>query len=222
MSLLKTVLFDLDGTLSDPSVGICRSIAYAMTSLGHPEPSAESLLGFIGPPLRSTFQALLGEPDPAVVEEAVRLYRERYGALGLYENRIYDGIPAMLRRVGERAYQMMIATSKPTPYAKRIAQHLGFDTQFRAIHGAEMDGSLDDKSMLLRSIVRQSGIDTDRCVMIGDRSHDVRAAHDNGIRAIGVVWGFGSEEELLESGADSIVNHPDELPAMIDALTTRA
>ncbi len=212
---LPTPLFDLDGTLTDARPGIVASIRHAVEAMGHPCPADDVLATFIGPPLRGTFAALLGTAEPGRIEAAMALYRERFGVTGLFENRVYDGIPEMLTAVGARAPALYVATSKPTVFAERIVRHYDLAKHFARVYGAELDASLDDKATLVAHLLAREGIARGTAVMIGDRAADVRAAHANGLRAIGVLWGYGSERELREAGADVVCADPRMLLACL-------
>lgn len=212
---LPTPLFDLDGTLTDARPGIVACIRYAVEGMGRACPDDDALAAFIGPPLRGTFATLLETTDHARIEAAMALYRERFGVTGLFENRVYDGIPEMLAAVGARAPAAFVATSKPTVYAERIVRHFGLAPHFARVYGAELDASLDDKATLVAHLMKREGIARGAAVMIGDRAADVRAAHANGLRAIGVLWGYGSERELREAGADVLCAEPRVLVACL-------
>jgi phosphoglycolate phosphatase len=210
-----TPLFDLDGTLTDARPGIVACIRHAVEGLGRACPGDDVLATFIGPPLRGTFATLLETTDRDQIEAAMALYRERFGVTGLFENRVYDGIPEMLAAVVARARAAFVATSKPTVYAERIVRHFDLARHFARVYGAELDASLDDKATLVAHLLEREGIARGAAVMIGDRAADVRAAHANGLRAIGVLWGYGSERELREAGADVLCADPRVLVACL-------
>ena len=209
----STVLFDLDGTLTDPKEGITKSIQYALHALGRPVPPMEDLLWTIGPPLRWNFVQLLGSEDFA--DEGVRLYRERFGKVGLFENAVIPGIPDLLDRLVAEGRRLFVATSKPHVYATRIVERFGLADRFLHVYGSELDGTNADKRDLLRMIMRREGLDPARTVMIGDREHDVIGARTSGIATIGVRWGYGSDEELFEAGAAVLVDSPEEIGALL-------
>ena len=210
-----TPLFDLDGTLTDSRPGIVACIRHAVEGLGRPCPDDEALATFIGPPLRATFATLLETKDPAAIEAALTRYRERYGVTGLFENRVYDGVPQMLAAVGARAPALYVATSKPTVYAEQIVRHFDLARHFARVYGAELGATLDDKATLVAHLMAREGLARGAAVMIGDRAADVLAAHANGLRAIGVLWGYGSERELQEAGADVLCADPRVLVACL-------
>lgn len=207
------LLFDLDGTLTDPKPGIVGCIRFALDQLAVSCPGDDVLAKFIGPPLRGTFSNLLNTAEVSQIEEAMRLYRQRFASIGLYENRVYDGVPAMLDYVSTVAAATFVATSKPRLYAERIVQHFGLSHHFRNIYGAELDGRFDDKAALLAFILASEGVSVEAAIMIGDRAADVLAAKANGLRSIGVLWGYGSEQELADAGADYFFQTPSDLMA---------
>ncbi|HUV21419.1 MAG TPA: HAD hydrolase-like protein [Gammaproteobacteria bacterium] len=203
------LLFDLDGTLTDPQLGMVACFRYALSKLNIEVAADTRLESFIGPPLRDSFRSLCG--DDSEVEAAVGFYRERFATIGLFENRVYDGIPRCLEQLRTSVESIHLATSKPTIYAERIIRHFDLECFFDAVYGSELDGRWDDKSELIHHIVRQEKLNTANTFMIGDRSFDVIGARNNNLRAIGVLWGYGSEAELEQAGADRICSHPAEL-----------
>lgn len=211
--IADALLFDLDGTLTDPKPGIVGCLRFALDQLGVSCPSDDVLTNFIGPPLRATFALLLDTSDGSQIEEAIRLYRQRFAATGLYENQVYAGVPAMLEHAQQAATVMYVATSKPAVYAERIVQHFGLDHHFRQVYGAELDGRRENKADLVAYVLASEGVDAQTAVMIGDRAADVLAAKANGVRSIGVLWGYGSAHELLDAGVDVLCQTPSELAA---------
>ena len=194
---VNTIFFDLDGTLTDPKPGITGSIQYALEKLGRPVPSQDELTWCIGPPLRTSLVVLVGEAD---ADRGVALYRERFGDVGLFENSLYPGIEATLAALKPQA-RLFVATSKAHVFADRIIDHFGLRPHFEHVFGAELDGTRAHKGDLLAWALERTGTDPARAVMIGDRSHDIVGAKKNGIDGIGVLYGYGSREELLEAGA---------------------
>ena len=209
------VLFDLDGTLTDPRPGITGCIRYALDRLGRPCPSDDALATYIGPPLRRTFATLLDTEDRACVEEALSLYRERYGTVGLFENEVYEGIPSMLDRIGAVTSRRFVATAKPMAFAARIVERFGLDRHFAGIYGPDLDGRLDDKADLIAHLLKAEGLVPATTVMIGDRANDVSAARANHLRSVGVLWGYGSAEELRDAGADVLCASPADLESCL-------
>lgn len=208
-------LFDLDGTLTDPFEGITGCIRYALSELGYSPPPREELRWCIGPPLRSSFAKLVGTDDPIHLDMCLAKYRERFSTIGLYENRLIDGMVDVLNSLQGDSHRLWVATSKPSVYARRIIEHFGLAPYFQSIHGSELDGTRTNKVELIAHLLRTEGISPDDAVMIGDREHDVIGAKANGLPAIGVLWGYGSREELLASGADVICETPAELRHLV-------
>ncbi len=205
------ILLDLDGTLTDPFTGISRCILYALEQQRIPAPDVQDLNSWIGPPLLQSFARYfesVGNGDP---ELALRDYRQRFSEKGLFENTIYDGIPELLETLVESGRHLYLATAKPIVYAKQIVKHFGLDQYITHSSGAEFDGTRSDKVDLLQYIIDQENLDPAKCVMVGDRKHDMIGARYHGMKAIGVLWGYGSEAELLEAGAEHLVESPVEL-----------
>ncbi len=209
---MRTVFLDLDGTLTDPLPGVERSIRYALEKIGHPFAPEDDLGWVIGPPLMESF-ARLGVDD---VDRAIALYRERYREIGLFENRVYDGIPGALEALARAGYRLCLATAKPHEYARRITAHFGLARFMAAEFGPELDGTLNDKGELLAHALRQIGAEPEDCLMIGDRIHDFRAAERVGMPAIGVEWGYGDAGELARAAL--VCQRPEELAEAARAL----
>jgi len=204
---MDTIYFDLDGTLTDPKPGITRSIRYALQKLDHPTmPTEDELTWCIGPPLRASFVRLLGAETSA--DLAVSYYRERFSDIGLYENGVYDGIGDVLTALCASGHRLFVATSKPHVYAERIIDHFGLRDHFERVFGSELDGTRVDKSHLLEYALKQASVDPSKTLMIGDRSHDMVGAKNNGMTGIGVLYGYGSRDELLEAGAHHVCATP--------------
>ncbi|QOZ27655.1 HAD family hydrolase [Bradyrhizobium sp. CCBAU 51753] len=200
------IFFDLDGTLTDPKPGITGSIQYALEKLGRKVPTQDELTWCIGPPLRASFAMLLGGEEYA--DRAIELYRERFGTVGLFENSVYPDIAEVLGALRATPRRMFVATSKPHVFATRIIAHFGLSGHFDHVFGSELDGTRVNKVELLAYALEQTGADPASAVMIGDRSHDVIGAKRNGIRAVGVTYGYGSAEELREAGASELCATP--------------
>jgi phosphoglycolate phosphatase len=205
------LLFDLDGTLTDPVQGFVSCVRFALERLGSAAPPDEVIAGFIGPPLRGTFATLLGGSGDARIEPAVEAYRERYMDVGIYETQRYDGIPEMLGGARALAERVFVATSKPWPSAVRVVRHLGLEHLFDGVYGPELDGRHDDKADLIAHLLEREGGSADQALMIGDRAADVVAAHANGVEPIGVLWGYGSAGELTAAGARCLASTPADL-----------
>lgn len=218
MNTIHTILFDLDGTLVDPAEGITRSIQYALNRLNQPALSRRELLQYIGPPLRQTFATLLYTAEPDRIEHAMALYRERYATVGLLENELYPGTPALLAQLRQRPTQLFLATAKPHVYARRILEHMGLEPLFTGVYGSELDGRHENKWDLLAYLLVQERLNAAATVMIGDRAHDIQAARQNGIRSIGVTYGYGSVMELQAAGADMLCDQVAGIAAALDCL----
>jgi phosphoglycolate phosphatase len=207
------IFFDLDGTLTDPRPGITGSIQYALRKLDRPVPSQDELTWCIGPPLRASFAKLLGAETSA--DLAVSYYRERFSDIGLYENGVYDGIGDVLTELGQSGRRLFVATSKPHVFAERIIDHFGLRHHFERVFGSELDGTRGDKSHLLEYALHETAVDPSRATMIGDRSHDMVGARNNGMKAVGVLYGYGSRDELLQAGALHVCAAPRAIPGCI-------
>jgi len=204
-------LFDLDGTLTDPKVGITKSVGYALNSFGIRVADIDDLKKFIGPPLRDSFREHYNF-SAEETEKAIDKYREYFSETGIFENTLYGGIIDMLDRLKDKKITLAIATSKPTVFAARIAEHLGFRKYFEIIAGSELDGARSRKGEIINYIL--DAIDPERkksAVIIGDRKHDIIGGRETGIDSIGVTWGYGSRSELEEAKATWIVHSTDEL-----------
>ena len=194
--MTRAVLFDLDGTLTDPKVGITRSIQHALRKRGRPVPDPDSLESLIGPPLEESFRTHFGM-SPADARQAVGDYREYFADTGLFENAVYPGIPELLANLRGGGVRLAVATSKPTPFAERILAHFGLAPHFEQVVGSFLDGRREEKRELIAdALVTLHGVDRERAAHVGDRRHDVLGARANGIRAIAVGWGYGTREEL--------------------------
>jgi phosphoglycolate phosphatase len=204
---MDAIYFDLDGTLTNPKPGITRSIQYALQKLDHPTmPTEDELTWCIGPPLRASFVRLLGAETSA--DLAVSYYRERFSDVGLYENGVYDGIGDVLTSLRASGHRLFVATSKPHVFAERIIDHFGLRNHFERVFGSELDGTRVDKSHLLEYALKEALVDPAKTLMIGDRSHDMIGAKNNGMKGIGVLYGYGSRDELLQAGAHHVCATP--------------
>jgi len=188
---------------------------HALEQLGRPCPPDDVLAAFIGPPLRLAFATFLETSDTELIASALALYRARLSATGLYENELYPGIPEMLEHAGQMASASFVVTSKLTVFARRIVDHFGLDRHFTKVYGSEIDGRFDDKTALIAHVLESEKIEADWAVMIGDRAVDIRGARANSIRSIGVLWGYGSERELVDAGADRLCVSPAALQACL-------
>ncbi len=219
---MMNLLFDLDGTLTDPYQGITRCISHALLALNRPPPPQENLKWCIGPPLKNSFTKLLASEDEKLAEEALSIYRERFGSVGLFENELYEGIPDALRALQEKGHLLYVATSKPTVYAKQIIEHFSLQRYFRTIHGSDLDGTRSDKTELISHILLREGITSSETLMVGDREHDMIGAKTNGVCGVGVLWGYGSRDELEASGAHACIRHPSELTTLTNEMSNKS
>jgi phosphoglycolate phosphatase len=204
------LLFDLDGTLTDSRPGILASMRHALTTLGLEPPAEQALLRFIGPPTHDAFRELLGSSDPELNARAIDLYRERYAARGLFENSVYSGVPAGLAALLESGATLYVVTSKPELFAAQIIDHFELRPYFRHVYGSELNGERSNKGDLIAHVLICEGLKNDTW-MIGDRLHDIRGAKLNSLRSAGVLWGYGSRDELLEAGADTLFGNMSDL-----------
>lgn len=210
------ILFDLDGTLTDPFPGITKSIQHALASLEVAPPPAENLGWCIGPPLKKSFATLLGPEKEHLAEEALGKYRERFGTIGLFENAVYAGIVETLEALQQSGHVIRVATSKPTVFARRIVDHFGLSKYFHTVDGSELDGTRTEKTELIAYILEREAIRPEEAVMIGDREYDMKGASHNGVRGLGVLWGYGTREELHAAGASACVVEPAELLGLVE------
>jgi phosphoglycolate phosphatase len=205
------LLFDLDGTLTDPKIGISRCIQHALSALGHEPPDTDTLDWCIGPPLRHFLSRLLHSGDDTLLEQAVHLYRQRFAEIGLFENRVYDGIPEALAELRQRGCRLFLATSKPRIFAEQILDHFNLAGHFETAHGSELNGQLTDKPSLVRHILAIEGLQPDRTMIIGDRKFDIIGGKANGVRTGAVTYGYGTREELEAEAPDLLFDSPDQL-----------
>jgi len=199
------LFFDLDGTLTDPRLGIVRCFQYALEALQRPPWNGDALEQFIGPPLPESFGKILETADQSLIAEGVRLYRKRFANEGLFENEVYPDIPETLAALQDDGFDVLVVTSKPQVFADQIVQHFELDQYFRRVYGSALSGERATKPDLIRYVLEQEKISAKDAVMIGDRSHDILGAGANGLGSIGVLWGFGSQVELRDAGAHEIV-----------------
>ncbi len=207
------LLFDLDGTLTDPMNGITRCIRFALDEMGFDAPPAADLTWCIGPPLRESFVRLLGAEDKA--DDALAYYRRRFASVGMFENKVYPEIPSVLEKLNSDGHRLFVATSKPHVYARPILEHFGLDHWFEAIHGSELDGARVRKPDLLSHILKTENLDAASSVMIGDRRHDVEGARATGVRAVAVTWGYGDGVELEDADPDAFCDAPSAIPKVL-------
>jgi phosphoglycolate phosphatase len=213
--LKPPLLFDLDGTLTDPRPGFIASVHYALRALDEPIPRENDLLSFIGPPLRGTFEILLRTTDRDTIERAVSLYRERLYDGGMFEAEVYPGMRELLTELADEGYRLFVATGKPEGCAEQIIEHFGFASLFEKVRGALPDGQFCDKAELVSDLYQQNGLTPKHGIMIGDTPFDIRAGRRNGLKTIAVDWGYGSVEEMAAEGYDHFVKGVEKLGEVI-------
>ena len=196
---MNNILFDLDGTLTDPQEGILGCIEHALTKLNAPIPPRTQLTKYIGPSLWESFKEMLNTDSDEKAQEAVLLYRERFSTVGLYENSPYEGIHETLENLSGSGRTLFICTSKPGVYARQIAEHFGFAKYFKEIYGSRLDGTLVDKTKLIAHILKTETLAPAQTAMVGDRKYDINGAVNNSLTPFGVSYGFGSAEELADA-----------------------
>ena len=208
----KTILFDLDGTLTDSGEGIINCVIPALKHFGLPVPPREELRVFVGPPLRDSFIRFGVKPEDA--EEAVAIYRKRYVPTGMFENTPYPGIHALLAALREAGHTLYVATSKPEEMATAILEKFHLAPYFHMICGASMDDTRDTKDKVIAYLLERTD-DISHAIMVGDTAYDVLGAAEHGIPTIGVAWGYGTVEDMKKAGATAIVNSPAQLLDML-------
>lgn len=214
----SAVLFDLDGTLTDPKLGITRCIQYALSELGYKLPDADELHWCIGPPLKDSFSQLLKTSDDTLIEQAISLYRHRFATIGLFENSLYPQIAEVIKAIRFAGYKTFVATSKPYIYATQIIEYFGLSLLFDGVYGSEFDGTRSRKGDLIQHILLTENLSPSTVVMVGDRSHDIIGAKHHHLASIGVTYGYGTEEELKGHGADFIAHSPSDIPRLIKSI----
>lgn len=203
--------FDLDGTLVDSSQGILKSMNYALNKMGLVPFRTDETNCFIGPPLTTVFSKHRGL-SPEDTQRGIAYYREYYRTDGIFACTVYDGIRTLLERLTKSGVVCVLTTCKPHEYANRILKHHGLLKYFSFVSGPELDGTRNEKHEVIAYALQNLQIrNTSEVVMIGDRDNDVLGARSNGLDTIGVLWGFGTKEELSEAGAKQIVTHPDQI-----------
>lgn len=207
-------LFDLDGTLTDPGEGITRSVAYALSFFGIEVKDRTALYPFIGPPLVDSFSTFYGF-SPEQARQAVERYREYFSRQGIFENELYPGIKELLEDLKRHGVRILLASSKPELYARKILEHFQLLPFFDFVAAATMDDTRSKKTDVVRYALESCGISPDRAVMIGDRHHDIEGAKDNTLESIGVLWGYGSREELSAAGATLLAESVPQLVSLL-------
>lgn len=215
MKNYRFILFDLDGTLTDPKVGITKSVQYALHKMNIVEQDLEKLTCFIGPPLQVSFKEYYGF-DEEQTKSAIDYYRERFKEQGIFENELYEGILPLVQLLKEQQYRLVVATSKPTVFAEQILKHFELESYFDLIVGSNLDGTRSSKADIIRFILDYyKGYGNKDFVMIGDRKHDIIGANDTHIDSIAVSYGYGSMEELTESNPTQTAESVEQLKELL-------
>ncbi len=205
----KNILFDLDGTITDPFLGITSCINHALQKLGMP--TRQDLGWCIGPPLQDSFEQLLKEHHHLNPADAVAHYRERFATIGMFENEVYEGIEEMLQKLTHKGYRLFIATSKPHVFSIQIIEHFALKPYFQKVYGSELDGTRANKAELIQYILDSEKIVSSETIMIGDRKYDLIGAKKNDMSSIGITWGYGGLDEQNHEKPEAIFHHPKEL-----------
>lgn len=212
--MYKNVLFDLDGTLTGPGLGITNSVKYALSKFGIEVGDRSELYKFIGPPLTDSFAEFYGM-NSEDTSKAIEYYREYFKNTGIVENEVYIGIPELLENMKLRGQKVILATSKPEEFAKRILEHFDLMKYFDFVAGATMDGTRSEKADVIRYALDMTNIDVNESIMVGDRKHDILGASANDLDAIGVLFGYGTKDELEKAGAKYIASDVHELSVIL-------
>ena len=217
MPFPRAALLDLDGTLLDSAPGILATYRATITELGHTPDPAQDLTHVIGPPLGDVLPGVFAHYGDTRTDLALATYRRIYGETGVFGAAPFPGIPALLDALLAAGQRIYVATAKRTDFAERMMHHLGLHKSFSGIYGALPGGGLDEKPELIAHIVKREGLHPGDATMAGDRRYDISAAHANRLRAVGVLWGYGSRQELEEAGADALAATPEELAGLLTA-----
>lgn len=214
----KYILFDLDGTITDPMLGITKSVKYALEKFNIQVEDLNDLCKFIGPPLKDSFMEYYNFTE-CDAEKAINFYREYFSTEGLYENEVYDGFEELLISLKENQKTLIVATSKPTVFAKTILNHFELSNYFDLICGSNLDGTMSKKGDIIKYIIDEVKIENpSKMVMVGDRKHDIYGAIENKIDSIGVLYGYGDYEELSNSNSTYIVSNVNELKNLLETV----
>jgi phosphoglycolate phosphatase len=209
-------LFDLDGTLIDSEIGIFAGVRHSLASVGAESPDDTALRAWIGPPLRVSYAAILGD-DNDRIEAAVAAYGDRFRDIGWSEHTVYDGIPDVIAALAAAGHRLAVVTSKPLPHAEPIVTHLPFGHLFDRIYAPDLSTAHSEKATMIAAALADFGQSPDDTIMVGDRLFDMEGAVANGVRGVGVLWGFGDRDELEGAGAWKVVSQPGELVELAGA-----
>ena len=216
--VIENILIDLDGTLTDPKLGITTCIRYAMQKLGRSLADEVDLDWCIGPPLKASLAKLLQSDNDELAEQALALYRERFSTIGLFENEVYPNVAETLEKLQQQGYRLYVATAKPTIYAEQILVHFDLAKYFKKIYGSELTGEHTDKGELITYLLAQENLDATATVMVGDREFDILGARRNGLQSIAVSYGYGTAEELAQAQPNQMVGNFSSLMTALDRL----
>ena len=195
--MIRNILIDLDGTLTDPKVGITTSARYGLNKIGHPIADDVNIDWIIGPPLQASLAKILNVAvDDVLAEQALMGYRKRFAVTGLYENHVFDDVAETLKTLQQQGYRLFLATAKPEVYARQILEHFELLQYFVHPYGSELNGERTNKAELIAYIIEKEQLKPEECLMVGDREHDIFGARHNGIETIAVEYGYGTDEEL--------------------------
>ena len=213
--MYQLVLFDLDGTLTDPGVGITNSVAHALKKFGLAVPERAALYKFIGPPLHESFERYYGFSQEQA-QTAVAYYREYFREKGIYENFVYDGVEELLKALRGAGRTLAVATSKPEVFAKQILDHFHLDPYLTYVAGANLDGTRTRKDQVIACALRGCGVEAPAAaVMVGDREYDILGARKQGLDSIGVLYGYGGQTELQTAGATHLAARPGDIFSLV-------
>jgi phosphoglycolate phosphatase len=215
LSSISNILFDLDGTLTDPGEGITRCIQYALDQFGMAIPPSDQLAWCVGPPLKASFAKLLNTKDEAILDRALVHYRKRFSEKGLFENILYPGVVTSLGNLQRAGFKLFLATSKPRVYAKQILDIFHLTPFFQMVYGSELDGRLSDKSILIAHIIDREGLDARTTLMVGDRIYDIEGGKENRVMTAAVTCGYGTRDEITAAGPDVVFESIAELSQTI-------
>lgn len=216
--MIKNVLFDLDGTVSDSQEGVIGCYQYTIGKLSRYRYEDKEIKKMIGTPLRGMLSSLLRSDDKEFISEAVRLYREKYAEIGIIGNKAFPGITELLVALQRESYRVFLVTMKNRYDAEKIIKFLGYENFFTGIYGPDLEGHPDHKAPLIKTVINEHGLAPDETVMVGDRKEDIIAGKSNRTFTIGITYGYGSKDEISDSAPDRICNTPDEILKAIKTL----
>lgn len=218
-AVIKNILIDLDGTLTDPKVGITTSARYGLAKIGHPISDETNIDWIIGPPLKASLAKILNvDVHNVLADQALLGYRERFAVTGLFENKVYPAVAETLATLQQQGFRLYVATAKPTVYARQILEHFDLAQYFTVIYGSELNGERTNKGDLIEYILQQEQLDAKECVMVGDREYDILGARRNAVPSIAVSYGYGSAEEIQTATPALVIDRFNDLISSIEQL----